>query len=164
MFCEALISAVFKSSFSLPRCSSVLECFLFLIFLFPSASMLFLSLCCLQLLPQTESPPAVSSALQLAPAKPGQPGSKTQGQLEERPGWLPTMNDKHVTMNTGWNTQGSVCYMERERLKGKQSWTKVKRDDTVSNAFNHRQSITLSCIFYTEGTIGLCHESKISLC
>ncbi|XP_045902838.1 uncharacterized protein LOC123969463 isoform X2 [Micropterus dolomieu] len=36
------------------------------------------------------------------PAKPGQPGSKTQGQLEERPGWFSTMtDDKHVTMYIG---------------------------------------------------------------
>lgn len=110
-FCitSVICDAVLKSLGTVPHCCSAPVSFLF-----PSA-LHFFSERCLQLFLQTDSPHAVCSALKLAPAKPGQPGSKTQGQLGERPGWLSTTTDKHVTMNIRWNGGGSVCYMERER-------------------------------------------------
>lgn len=101
---------------------------------------------CPQLLFKTDSHHAVCSALQLAPAKPGQPGSKARGQLEEKP-WPALHGDWQACPHEhGGNTGKHVWPGARQRKGGIQSCTKVKRDDTVSDAFNQTSPRFFSCI------------------
>lgn len=101
LFSMAVIVTVLKSpSLSSPQLFCPV-CFLFLLAFHLFFFFFILSQHCLQLHLQPDSPHAVCFALQLAPAKPGQSGSKTWEQLEERPAWLAKLTDKRVTTNTG---------------------------------------------------------------
>lgn len=148
----AVIVTVLKS----PRLSSPQPfcpvCFLFLLALH---LFFFLSQHCLQLHLQPDSPHAVCFALQLAPAKPGQSGSKTWEQLEERPACLAKLTDKRVTTNAGWNTGECVCYTERRVVQRHDSGSRVTRDRAIC-----------LCIFHSKGTTVLCqmHDGVYDVC